>query len=168
MHVDLAVAMKTEDVYDHRTAEGYTVQSPKFTSAASNQTASTNSSWKWQRNKRDTFYWKQNTEKKNPPSEMCSEYADSVAFQVVWRNGSGKRARGQGNDFLFSVCPCCEDMMFLQPFGAFIAQPGLKHNLHTDCKTWAAARAAHGPTEKPGLAMASHCIHQSALCIPLW
>lgn len=157
--------MKTEDVYDHRTADRYTVQSPKFPSTASDQTAFTNFSWKWKWNKRDRFYWEQNTGKKKPPSDTCSEFVDSVAFQVVWGNRSGKRARGQGNDFLFSICPCCEDMMFLQPFGAFIAQPGPKHNLHTDRKTWAAARAAHRPPEKPGLAHGLPLYTSSQLCV---
>lgn len=96
---------------------------------------------------------------------MCSEFADSVAFQVVWRNRSGKCARGQGNEFLFSICPCCEDMMFLQLSGAYIAQPGPKHNLHTDRKTWAAARAAHRPTEKPGLAQGLPLYTSSQLCV---
>lgn len=157
MPVDLA------DVYDHRTAVGYTVQSPKFTSTASNQTAFTNSSWKWKWNKIDKFYWKQNPEKKPLHLKRSLNLQTVLHFRLC--EEIGKSAWGQGTDFLFSICPSCEDMMFLQPFGAFIAQPGPKHNLHTDHKTWAAARAAHRPTEKPGLAHGLPLYTSSQLCV---
>lgn len=51
------------------------------------------------------------------------------------------------SDFLVSVCPCCEDMMFLQPFSAFIAQSGPKYNPQTDHDTLAEDIAAQRPTE---------------------
>lgn len=35
----------------------------------------------------------------------ASEFVDSVTFQFVWRNRSGKRARVRDDDFPFRICP---------------------------------------------------------------
>lgn len=67
--------------------------------------------------------------------------------------------------YLLSICPCCEDVMFLQPFGAFIAQPGPKHNPHTDHKT----QSSPAPYRKARSGPWPPIVYiQSALCMSLW
>ena len=73
---------------------------------------------------------------------MHSEIVDSFKLEIGWVN-----ARVHVRDFLVSVCPRCEDMMFLQPSSASIAQPGPKYNPHTDHETLAEDRAGQRPTE---------------------
>lgn len=66
-----------------------------------------------------------------------------ISVRVRRRNRSSKCARVQEHDFHLSICPCCEDTMFLQPFSAFTAQPGLNHNPHTDHNTLVEDSAAY-------------------------
>lgn len=109
--------------------------------------------------------YQKNTEE-NTSAEMCVHWiCGQCHISVHVKEQVRKRARVQDDDFLFSICPCCEDMMFLQPSGAFMAQPGLKHNPHTDHEALAEDRAAQRPTEKPSLDHGLPLYTSSRFCV---